>query len=334
MTTASYHFFHLAPTCAARARLEEAEGFFLAGNLNEALAAARQAWREHSNEPDVFRILAYLHMTLGEYPPAAQAAYQGVVLDGDNPASFATLAQVYLTFNMLSLAEETLNTALPRFPNDPTLLTLSADVRFRRGQEGRAVEQVTLALQQNPQDGYAKALLGAHHLRHKHYTAAQKLLADAVEAYPQRWDYLRDYGISLVHTDQFELAQRMLAQSFRLNPMDQRAKQYLFLAFRMGKSHASPYWSTAFFFFRNSGWGWFLNIVGLLAAAVGAIWGMVLSFNWQNDVADVFWPGGLFLGGLILIIMTQAGITLHYRRGRRFDAFLSREVKEMEEKGQ
>ncbi len=332
MTTAASHFFHLAPGCAARARLEEAETFFLAGNLNEALAAAQQAWREHPLEPDAFRILAYLHMTLGEYPPAAKAAYQAVVLDGDNPASFATLAQVYLTFNMLSLAEETLNTALPRFPNDPTLLTLSADVRFRRGQEGRAVEQVTLALQQNPQDGYAKALLGSHHLRRKHYTAAQKLLADAVEVYPNRWDYLRDYGITLVHTEQYDLAQRVLARSFRLNPMDQRTKQYLFLAFRLGKSYGGAYWSTAFFFYRNSGWGWFLNIIGLLCFIIGAIWGMVVAFQWYSlDWTATLWPGGLFFGGLALLLITQAGITLQYRRGRRFDALLSREVKELEE---
>jgi tetratricopeptide (TPR) repeat protein len=331
MTVPVSHFFHLSPTSPARTRLEEAERFFLTGNLNEALAAAQQAWREHPDDPDIFRVLAYVHMTLGEYPPAGQAAFRAVELDRENPASYATLAQVYLTFNMLSLAEETLAAALPQFPNDPTLLTLSADVRFRRGQEGRAVEQVTLALQQNPNDGYAKALLGAHHLRRKHYTAAVTLLTDAVAAYPQRWDFLRDLGIALVHTGNYPAAQARLAQSFRLNPLDARAKQYLFLAARLGQTRGSGYWTMAFFFYRNAGWGWFLNIVGLLGLVVGGIWSIVLATDWHEHTLDeTLVPGGLLLGGLLLCVITHAGLALYHRRGRRFDALLSRETAALE----
>lgn len=333
MTETSPHFFHLSPTCQARARLEEAEHYFLAGNLNEALAAAQQAWREHPGEADVFRVLAYLHMARGEYPPAAQAAYQAVTLDGANPASYATLAQVYLTFNMLPLADETLTAALPQFPNDPTLLTLSADVRFRRGREGSAVEQVTLALQQNPHDGYAKALLGGHHLRRKHYTAAQKLLTDAVVSYPQRWDYLRDLGVTLVHTGDYRQAQRVLAQSFRLNPLDARARQYFFLSLRLGATTPpSWHWVTLFFFYRNLGWAWFINLAGLLAALVGLIIALIqlVIINNATTTATTYvwlwWGLGVLLVGLVGILLTQGGIILHFRKHRSFDAYLSREA--------
>jgi tetratricopeptide (TPR) repeat protein len=328
----SVHFFHLSPTGAARARLEEAERFFLEGNLNEALAAAQQAWREHPEEADVFRVLAYIHMTRGEYPPAAQAAYKAVTLDGESPASYATLAQVYLTFNMLTLAEETLAAALPKFPSDPTLLTLSADVRFRRGRESTAVEQVTLALRQNPNDGYAKALLGSHHLRRKHYTAAQKLLADAVTSYAQRWDYLRDYGITLVHTRDYGHATQMLARAFRLNPADALTKQYLYLTLRLGKSAGAWNWETTFFFYRNAGWGWLLYILGIIACTVGIIWGLVVMTGSDHDTLEAwYWPVGLFLFGAAAVIITHTGITLHHRRGRRFDAFLAREIAEVPE---
>ena len=115
MTTSSNRFFQLMPTGPARVRLEEAEAFFLSGNLNEGLAAAQQAWREFPREPDVFRVLAYLHMARGEYPPASTAAYQSVLLEGDNPASHAILTQVYLTFNMLTDAEKALDLARRRF---------------------------------------------------------------------------------------------------------------------------------------------------------------------------------------------------------------------------
>ncbi len=135
MTTSTSHFFHISPLCTAHGRLEEAEQYFLMGNLDEALAAAQQAWREHPKEPDVFRVLAYLHMSRGEYPPAKQAARVAVQYDDKNPASYATLGQVYLTFNVRKMAEQTLMVGQQHFPDDAALLVLSADLNFRLKRE-------------------------------------------------------------------------------------------------------------------------------------------------------------------------------------------------------
>lgn len=325
MTTTTPRFFHLSPTGRARARLEEAEHYFLAGNLNEALAAAQQAWREHPVEPDVFRVLAYIHMARGEYPPAAEAAYQSVVLDGENPASHASLCQVYVTFSMLQQAEETLKIVLQRFPEDPALLVLAADVRFRRGQTAQAVEAATLALAKNPHDAYAKALLGTHYLQKKRFAEAGPLLGEAVQAYPQRWDYLRDYGIALLHGGAYAAARRVLAQSFRLNPVDRQTKPHLLLALRLDRGNAPAYWRLAFFSFRHLGWAWFFYLLGLANVLVGLTWILVLYFA-QGALSEYLWPDSLFFGGLALAVLMHGGVALSQRRGKRFDAMLSRAI--------
>lgn len=233
MTATGKRFFHLSLTSPALGLLEEAEHYFLAGNLNEALAAAQQAWREHPGEPDVFRVLAYIHMARGEYPPAAQAAYQSVLLESANPASYATLAQVYITFNMLGNAEETLRAAQQQFPDDPALLVLRADVAFRLRRDDSGEHLAMQALHLNAGDGYAKALLGAYRLRQKRYPGAESLLREAVEVYPQRWDYLRDYGIALLHQQQYVKAREALTASFRLNSADNSTMQHLVYAQRL-----------------------------------------------------------------------------------------------------
>lgn len=326
MTIAEKRFFHLAPTGAACARLEEAEHYFLAGNLNEALAAAQQAWRECPMEPDVFRVLAYIHMARGEYPPAAQAAYQAVVIDGENAASYATLAQVYVTFHMVAQAEETLNMALERYADDPTLLALAADVRFRRRRDGQAVELVTRALEHNPHDGYAKALLGSHHLRRKHYTAAYSLLQEAVEAYPQRWDYQRDYGIAALHLREYDTALDMLARSFGLNPADLNTKRHLAYALRLQVKPIPLQWELSFFFF-NTGWlAWVLAIAGSVLLLLGVVWLAIINGTQEWNTA---WQAYLYLlGGVALYALVGSGINMRSRKGPRFDSWLLRQLEQ------
>jgi len=326
MATTSHRYFHLNPLSLATSRLEEAEYYFLAGNLNEALAAAQQAWREHPREADVFRVLAYIHMARGEYPPAAQAAYQAVKLDADNPASYASLGQVYVTFNMLPLALETLDVALKRYPDDPSLLVLHADVLFRRGRQNEAVPLATRALEHNPHDGYAKALLGTYRLRRREYAAASMLLADAVAAYPQRWDYLRDYGIALLHAGDHHTAREILTRAFRLNPAEPTIGQHLFLALRLTGGGSPAYWRMARTFYRRSTLGVLLLILAAGSILAGVIWGVVLAYTWREQYGDAAYAGMLFLGGLAIIILVQAGVFLHSRKGNRFDAYLRRSI--------
>jgi tetratricopeptide (TPR) repeat protein len=322
MTTTSNQFFQLSFPSPARARLEEAEAFFLSGNLNEALAAAQQAWREHPQEADVFRVLAYLHMARGEYTPASTAAYQAVVVDVENPASHAILTQVYLTFNMLGKAEETLVLARQRFPRDASLVVLEADLRFRKHQANLGAQLANQALALNPEDAYAKALLGVYHLRMKAYATSIDLLRAATQAYPQRWDYLRDLGIALLHVGAAAEARAALAQSLRLNPADASTKQHLFLALRQCAS-SPAIWRVALYFYDHSAFGWLLWILGLLSGIVGFIW-LIWWFvpsdsNTSVVYSDLITPMILLLGGIALMVLCHAGIRLHSRRGRNFE---------------
>lgn len=326
MTAIGKRFFHLSVTSPAFSRLQEAEEFFLSGNLNEGLAAAQQAWREHPRESDVFRVLAYIHMAREEYHPAAQAAYQAVVLDGDNPASYATLAQVYITFNMLKNLEETLTVARDRFPDDVALMTLAADAYFRRRQDREGVDLASRALQDNPNDGYTSALLGVYRLRKRQYAAAAKLLKDAVAAYPQRWDYLRDYGIALLHTGNYTTACEHLLRSIQLNKLDHKAKRHLFFALKLEKTDTPFYWPVALFFFDYSGLAWTLYIAGLISALVGLLWMFVVlqSHYYEPSLTA---PGLLTFVGGILIVLTQTAVIVSRRKGKRFNAQLHRLLK-------
>lgn len=323
MTVTNARFFHLSPISPALGRLQEAERFFLAGNLNEALAAAQQAWREQPQEPDVFRVLAYIHMARGEYPPAAQAAYQAVLNDGDNPASYASFSQVYLTFGMLHHAEETIMLARQRFPDDSTLLVLAADLRFRQGRIREAVQLARQALAANADDYYAKALIGTSCLRNRQYREAVDLLAAAVQAYPQRWDYLRDYGIALLNLGQYADARQALAQGFRLNSADPGLQQHFHYALRFTGSAAPGLWAISFFFYNFAWLGWLLFLLGIISMVIGISLGVIRlpnpdSWNWL--------PLLLLTGGLALICCTISGITLRQRRGEKFERALRKAV--------
>jgi len=321
MTLSTQHFFSLSPTGGAQSRLHEAEGYFLTGNLNEALAAAQQAWREHPQEPDVFRVLAYLHMARGEFPPAVQAARQAVVLESTNPLSFAILAQVYLTFGVQKMARDVLTQAQERFPGDLTFTALLADLCLRSRQFLQGVELAQRVLAANPQDGYMKALLGQHLRTRKRYRDAVPYLRDAVIAYPQRPDYLRDLGISLLHLQQPDEAARHLAASMALNPHDAATKHYLFYAIRTEQAGAW-YWHASWFFFEHGFLGWVLFLLGCCALPTGGVWLLIAALDTTVEWQALSIPLSILLLGVLLVVLTASGISMPARRGDRFTIYL------------
>ncbi|MHB0938376.1 MAG: tetratricopeptide repeat protein [Armatimonadota bacterium] len=327
MTLTTGQFFTLTPG-PAHARLHEAEGYFLAGNLNEALAAAQQAWREHPQEPDVFRVLAYLHMARGEFPPAVQAARQSVVLQNDNPLSFAILAQVYLTFGVQKMARDVLTQAQERFPGDLTFTALLADLCMRSRQYRQGVELAQRVLAGNPDDGYMKALLGQHFRTQRKYESAATYLRDAVTLYPQRADYLRDLGISLLHGKQPDEAARCLARSMLLNPRDALTKHYLLYAIRTEQA-GSWYWHASWFFYEHGVLGWIIFLIGLLALPVGGIWLLVIALNANTQWQEMSVPLSLFLVGILSVVLTSSGISMPMRKGDHFALYLQQLVERL-----
>lgn len=328
MTLTTGQFFTLTPTSAAHSRLQEAEGYFLAGNLNEALAAAQQAWREHPQEPDVFRVLAYLHMARGEFPPAVQAARQSVLLQNDNPLSFAILAQVYLTFGVQKLARDMLTQAQERFPGDLTFTALLADLCMRSRQFRQGVELAKRVLAGNPNDGYMKALLGQHFRTQRQYADAATYLRDAVVRYPQRADYLRDLGISLLHLKQPDEAARGLARSMMLNPRDALTKHYLFYAIRTEQA-ASWYWHASWFFFEHGVLGWIIFLIGCCATPVGGLWLLVVALNANTQWQALSVPLSILLIGILSLVLTSSGISMPLRKGDRFTLYLQQLVERL-----
>ena len=324
MTDAGAQFFHISATCAARGRLEEAERYYLAGNLNEALAAAQQAWREHPQEPEVFRTLAYLHLARGEFAPAEQAAQQALKIDGDSPTSAASLVQVYLAFNWLKPAERTLAAARAQFPEELALMALEADLRFRLRQDREASELAIAVLRKNSRDGYVNALLGGYYARTRNYATAVQMFRVAVEVYPQRWDYLRDFGVVLLRTGEPAEARAVLAQAFRLNQADDTLNQQVYLAHQLSTGPHQAYWTTALFFYDHPALGWLLHLLGWSAMLVG----MVSEYGASIVGHPSLWSLELCVGGIACLVLTQAGLALRKRRGARFEALLSQWVEQ------
>lgn len=319
MSISGKHYFDISPASPARTRLEEAEEYFLAQNFNEALAAAQQAWREYPREADVFRILAYIHMTRGEYQPAAQAAYQSVLIEGNNPASFSILAQVYLTFNMFQLAEETLQKAREHFPQDTSLLLLHADVLFRRNNPKLAEQFAWQALQQSPNDAYARSLLGSYYLKKRRYREAAPQLQAAVNAYPQRWDYMRDLGISLLRTGHPHEAREMLEKSFRLNTHDISTAHNLYLAFRQDNARQGWYWVVVRFCYDYIVFGWLLEIFGIVLFILS----LGVLFSVTHILSNTLLKGVLYLlSGVISIILGHPALQLRFKKGHNFLRYL------------
>lgn len=322
MSMTTSRFFHLSTTGAALSRLQEAEQFYLAGNLNEALAAAQQAWREHPKDPDVFRVLAYIHMARGEYAPSAQAAYQSVMLDGENPASYAILTQVYLTFNLLANADETLVIARKLFARDSSILVLQSDLLFRKNQTYSAEQYALQALEQTPDNAYAQALLGTSYFRKKRYRDAIKYLQPAIHAYPSRWDYLRDLGAALLYTGDYPEARSVLLSSYRLNQNDLSTKHHLFLALRL-TSMQPGIWPMVLFFYARHGFAAFVFLLGSLFTMVSTIWlsmtkmEVLLSFTGFILVL-------MALTGITMIVFTIQSLLLRQRKGKKFDLYIWR----------
>ncbi len=320
----------MSPACTARDRLEEAEQYYLRGNLNEALAAAQQAWREQPREPDVFRVLAYLHMARGEYTPAEQAARQALALDPDGVLSFATLAQVFLAFGMYRSADDILTQASLSFPYDPALLALRADLRFRQLRDAEASQLATAALEQNPHDGYTKALLGQFYLRRRRFSEAMPLLRDAVAAYPQRADYLRDFGVAQLDWGDAVGARKALEQSCQLNPTDPTSKQHLLFALRWAAGQSRLTWKMARFFYYHTGLGWTMSLLGTVTLVIGLICLLAAVINLPALNLEMLLssslrvPSILCAFGLLLVLCPHAGISLRGYKGKRFDVMLQR----------
>jgi len=328
MTNSTSQFFQLAPTCSAHARLEEAEHYFLLGNLDEALATAQQAWREHPQEPDVFRVLAYLHMSRGEYQPAEQAARVAVQLDGMHAASHATLAQVYLTFNVQQMARQTLDAAQQQFPHDAALLVLSADLHFRQRHDLDGVAMATRALEYSSRNGYAQALLGAYYLRQQNFRCAADFLTGAVEGYPLRWDYQRDLGIALLHEQQYRDACTRLLSALQLHPHDESLQHYLWYALHFDESPATWYWQNSFFFYRHYGLGILLHIIGYPAGLCGLLWCIALVSTGTYSSSSLPWALFFLLGGAVLLFIANSGTSMRRRKGVKFEHALNQAIEQ------
>lgn len=319
-------FFNLNPTGAATARLSEAEGYYLAGNLNEGLAAAQQAWREHPQEPDVFRVLAYLHMARGEYPPAAQAAYRAVELEPGNAASYAILGQVYLTFGLMPQAEQTLATALQQFPHDAMLLAELADLRFRRQQLDSAVITAQLALQANPDDGYTSALLGMHYLKKRKFHLAAPLMRTAIRIYPFRSDYLRDFGITAFKINDIVGAEWALRESLKHGADDPVTQRYLYQLLQVKRRADTLGNGITLYFHDYSGFGWFLTVMGIILSFAGLFVTLFGALDNQTSMEVWIWGGGLLIFGIGCIIFPWSGLRLSRLKGKKLIGLLKQEL--------
>jgi Tfp pilus assembly protein PilF len=324
MADAPAQFFHLPPGGPATARLQEAEGYFLAGNLNEALAAAQQAWRAHPDQPDVFRVLAYVHMARGEYEPAAGAGYHAVQLDPENPSSYAVYAQVFVSFNVLAKADETLMHAVARFPNEPALLALAADVAFRRHRDADGESAARRALAVNPDDAYAKVLLGTYCLRRRWYAQAEPLLTAATVAYPHRFDYQRDAGIAALHAGHPRAAVALLRAAWQLNRQDVATQQHLFAALQMSGSAAVGYWRLALYFREHMVGGWFLVAGGLVFAFIALVILSILAATTGGNAVAGIWALCFLIAACALILPPIPGLALRARKGKKLKATLTR----------
>ena len=128
-----------ADTWQARAAIAYRRGDSARARSDEArfLQEYLKSW---SSRRDGCARLADGHMAAGEYGPAAAAARQALLLDGEHTSARLVLAQALLALERDAEAKREIDKVLAREPGNPTALFLLGSLRERSNNTAGAME--------------------------------------------------------------------------------------------------------------------------------------------------------------------------------------------------
>lgn len=148
--------------------------------------------------------------------------------DSPHVAYYGALIEILLNQNRLNDADALLKEAFLRFPDDPLLFRLGADIRLSQGDMSRATEYLDRYRTLFPNDLRAMVKLVALRLREDNIAEAKELLQNIFAINPSEPEALRYQAQIFLHEGAFSEAERILLNALELDP--QRFETFLLLA--------------------------------------------------------------------------------------------------------
>ncbi len=243
----------LATTWLALAQVAEKS------NPQEALEAYQRASALHPADPGLHLAAGSLAEQLNQWRVAEDEYLAARAEDAGNQGALSGLVNVYLATRQYAKAEPMLRGLLKEKPGDHSLRLLlgrllaaegrleearpeleaglegSRDTKTRRGlaqldldakQYDKAAEQLKILLEQSPNDGEARAMLGSALLHLKHFPEAQNELLAALKLKPDMADAYSDLALAASENKDYLLTIRALDARAHLKP-DQPGTYFL-----------------------------------------------------------------------------------------------------------
>lgn len=129
----------------------------------------------------------------------------------------------YIERRRFSDAENLLSSELKEHPDDELLLYYSAFIDYQFDQYGTSKKTLLKLLERNPNSYEARSLLFQVELEQENHAEAEKWIISLLEDYPQSSDFYADYSKLMLNTLFFDKAEKLAAESIRLNPENEKA---------------------------------------------------------------------------------------------------------------
>ena len=129
----------------------------------------------------------------------------------------------YIERQRFSDAENLLSTTLKEYPDDETLLYYSAYIDYQFDEYDSAKKTLLKLLENDPKSYEARSLLFQIDHEQENHVEAEKWIISLLEDYPQSSDFYADYSRLMLNTLFFDKAEKLAAESIRLNPENEKA---------------------------------------------------------------------------------------------------------------
>jgi serine/threonine protein kinase/tetratricopeptide (TPR) repeat protein len=137
--------FELRDRASERERLYIASHYYAdSGQMDKGIAAYELYKQTYPRDSIPYTNLAAVYSNMGQFDNSLENARQSLLLDPDNITGYTNLAESYLGLNRVDEAKTTLNTALQRFPKNPSLHNMMAGIHWAQNDTGAMNKELDL----------------------------------------------------------------------------------------------------------------------------------------------------------------------------------------------
>jgi len=192
------------------------EAYFGSGQKQKAVAEAERVAEEFRGSPAVILEVARALARHGEDGKALRLALSCEEDIRFSAPAHVLAAEIYLRRGLRELAQDHVERALSKRPDDLSALLLAGTIALSGGDAQQALKRFQEAVEAAPQHAQANLLLGSTYLKMGQSGAALEYLKRACELNPDSGQSHYEYGLALVQADRKEEARREFLEAARL----------------------------------------------------------------------------------------------------------------------